>query len=100
MKCDGEGKKLIPVPIGLLTFAFSVSDHRLSGINILRAKSTSTQPQFWQTGLFTLWFGVPLAFFVCWSGSYFSLTMKLAGKAPKASLKSFHSKEIEALIFV
>lgn len=60
MKWDGEGKKLIPLPIGLLTFAFSVSDHRVSGINILRAKSTSTQPQFWQAelslcGLVCLW---------------------------------------------
>lgn len=60
MKRDGKGKELSPVPIGLLTFAFSVSDHRVSGINRLRAKSTSTQPQFWQTelslcGLVCLW---------------------------------------------
>lgn len=50
-KWDEEGKKLSSLPIGLLTFAFSVSDHRVSGINILRAKSTSTQPQSWQTEL-------------------------------------------------
>lgn len=64
MKWDGEGKQLIPLPIGLLIFSFSVSDHRLSGINILRAKSTSTQPQFWQTelslcGLVCLWPSLP-----------------------------------------
>lgn len=61
----GRGRKTAyPLPIALLTFAFSVSDHRLSGINILRAKSTSTQPQFWQTelslcGLVCLWPSLP-----------------------------------------
>lgn len=59
-KRDEEGKKLILLPISLLAFAFSVSDHRVPGINIFRAKSTSTQPQVWQTepllcGLVCLW---------------------------------------------
>lgn len=59
-KRDEEGKRLILLPISLLTFAFSVSDHRVPGINIFKAKSTSTQPQFWQTalllcGLVCLW---------------------------------------------
>lgn len=59
-KRDEEGKKLILSPISLLTFAFSVSDHRVPGINIWTAKSTSTQPQFWQPelllcGLVCLW---------------------------------------------
>lgn len=59
-KRDEEGKKLTLSPISLLTFAFSVSDHRVPGINIWTAKSTSTQPQFWQPelllcGLVCLW---------------------------------------------
>lgn len=60
-KKDEEGKKKpILLPISLLTFAFSVPDHRVPGINIFRAKSTSTQPQFWQSelllcGLVSLW---------------------------------------------
>lgn len=59
-KRDEQEKKLIRLPISLLAFAFSVSDHRVPGINIFRAKSTSTQPQVWQTepllcGLVCLW---------------------------------------------
>lgn len=43
---DEEGKKLMLLPISLFTSAFSVSDHWVPGINILRAKTTPTQPQF------------------------------------------------------
>lgn len=43
---DEEEKKLMLLPISLFTSTFSVSEHWVPGINILRAKTTPTQPQF------------------------------------------------------